>query len=107
MNYNKAIRHYWQQPYGYREVRLLAGVSILDKYKYRHQSTEKQCAICMECQQTQPCQKEIPYEMPHKPWEVFDANIFAVKNNTLLCIIDYYSKFPVVKRRQMAFWLTM
>ena len=29
---------------------------------------------------------------------VVDANIFNVENNTLLCIVDYYSKFPVIMK---------
>ena len=36
--------------------------------------------------------------MPYKPWEVVGADIFSVKNNILLCIVYYYSKFPVVKK---------
>ena len=36
--------------------------------------------------------------MLHKPWEVVGADIFTVKNITLLYIIDYYSKFPVIKK---------
>ena len=26
------------------------------------------------------------------------ANIFPIKNNILVCIVDHYSKFPVVKK---------
>ena len=36
--------------------------------------------------------------MPHKPWEVDGTDIFTIKKNALLCIVDYYSKFPVVKK---------
>ena len=36
--------------------------------------------------------------MPHRPCKVFGADIFTTKNNTSLCIIDYYSKFSVVKK---------
>ena len=32
------------------------------------------------------------------PWNVVGADIFTIKNNTSKCIIDYYSKFPVVKK---------
>ena len=30
--------------------------------------------------------------------EMVVAYIFRINNNTLLCIVDYYSKFPVMKR---------
>ena len=36
--------------------------------------------------------------MPYKSWEVAGAVIFTIKNNTLLSIVDYYNKFPVVKK---------
>ena len=36
--------------------------------------------------------------MLHKPWEVVGVDIFTTKTNKLLCIGDYYRKFPVVKK---------
>ena len=45
----------------------------------------------MQYQQTQPHGKIMPYDMSHKPWEVVGADIFIIKNNTLLGIVDYYS----------------
>ena len=36
--------------------------------------------------------------MLYNPWEVVSADIFSITNDTLLCIVDYYSKFPVVKK---------
>ena len=36
--------------------------------------------------------------MPHKPWELVDANTFTIKSNTSLCILYYYSKFPVLRK---------
>ena len=47
-------------------------------------NTVKQCPTCMECQQTQPHENFFPYEMMHKSWEVVGANIFTIRNNTLL-----------------------
>ena len=40
----------------------------------------------------------IPYELLCKFWEVVGADIFMMNNKTILCIVDYYSKFPVVKK---------
>ena len=37
------------------------------------------------------------HEIPAKPWEVVGTSIFMVNIETLLCIVDYYSKFPAVK----------
>ena len=61
-------------------------------------NTVKQCATGMEYPEIKLCEKIIPYEMPHKPWDMVGANIFTIKNNTLLCIVDYHSKFPVVMK---------
>ena len=33
-----------------------------------------------------------------KPWELVGADIIFVKTKTKLCIVDYYSKFPIVKK---------
>ena len=33
-----------------------------------------------------------------KPWEVVGADIFMLNNKTLLYIVDYYRKFPIVKK---------
>ena len=62
------------------------------------ENTVKQCGTCLEYQETQPHEKTILYELPHKPSEVVGADIFSVNNNTLLCVVDYYSKFPIVER---------
>ena len=33
-----------------------------------------------------------------RPWEVIGTDIFHLKNKHYLCIVDYNSKFPVIKR---------
>ena len=48
----------------------------------------KQCATCLDYQQTQP------HEKNSANWEVVDADILSIHNNMLFCIVDYYSKFP-------------
>ena len=42
--------------------------------------------------------KQCPNELPTKLWEIVCADIFLMNNKTLLCIVDYYSKFPFSKR---------
>ena len=60
--------------------------------------TIKWCATCLEYQHTQPLEKTIQYKVPCKLWKVVGADIFSIKNKTLLCIVDYYSKFPLVRK---------
>ena len=45
----------------------------------------------------QPHEKTILYKMLLIPCNMVDADIFTFKNNTFLCIVDYYTKFHVLK----------
>ena len=58
----------------------------------------KQCATCLEFQQTQPKEKITHHHIPLRPWEVVSADVFHLKHKHYLCIVDYNRKFPVVKR---------
>ena len=60
----------------------------------------KNCTMCLEFQQTHPKEKIIHHNIPLRPWEVLGADIFQFNNKNYLCIIDYHSKFPVVKRME-------
>ena len=43
-------------------------------------------------------EKALLYEVPCRPWEVFGADVFMINNITLLCIVDYHCKLPMVKK---------
>ena len=58
----------------------------------------KHCATCPEFQQMQPKEKIIHHDIPLWPWEVVGADVFHLKNKHYLCIVDYNSKFSVIKR---------
>ena len=75
---------------GIEKMGLLANESVyLINMSKNIENTVKQCVIYMGYQQTQPCEKIIPYKMPHKPWEMVSADIFTIKNNALFYIVDY------------------
>ena len=43
--------------------------------------------------------KEIIYhDIPLHPWEVISMDVFHFNNKNYLCIIDYNSNFPVIKK---------
>ena len=46
----------------------------------------------------QPQERIIHHDIPLQPWEVVEADMFYCNNKNYLCIIDYNSKFPIVKR---------
>ena len=58
------------------------------------------CYICLDFQQTQPKEKIIHHEIPAKPWEIFGADMFTLHNRNYLCIVDYYRKFPGIKKTE-------
>ena len=60
----------------------------------------KQCATCLEFQQTQPKEKTIHHEVPLRPWEAVEADVFHFNNINYLCVVDYNSKFPIVRKLQ-------
>ena len=57
----------------------------------------KSCSTCLQFQQTQPSEKIIHHDIPEKPLEVIAADMFTLNNKSYLCIVDYHSKFPIVK----------
>ena len=58
----------------------------------------KHCSACLYYQKMQPKEKTIPLKVLVKPWEVVGTDIFMVNNKNVLCIVDYYSKFLVMKK---------
>ena len=60
----------------------------------------KGCNTWLEFQQIQPKEKTIHHDIPLRPWKVLGADIFHINNENYLCVIDYHSKFPVIKRME-------
>ena len=58
----------------------------------------KNCSTFLRFQQTQPKEQIIHPKIPRKPWEVVGADMSTLHNKNYLCILDYHSKFPVIKR---------
>ena len=56
------------------------------------------CSTFLHFQQTKPREKIIHQDIPGKPLEVIGADIFTFNNKYYLCIVDYHSKFAIVKR---------
>ena len=60
----------------------------------------KSCNTCLEFWQTQLKEKIIHHGIPLRPWEVLGVDVFHLNNKNYLCVIDYHSKFPVIKRME-------
>ena len=57
----------------------------------------KNCSTHLHFQQTQSKEKIIHHEIAVKSWEIVGADIFTLQNRNYLHIVDYHSKFPVIK----------
>ena len=59
------------------------------------EQTVKQYSTCLKYQHTHQCEAILHYDIPCKGVVVVD--VFMIYKKNILCIVDYYSKFPVVK----------
>ena len=57
----------------------------------------KSCRTSLKFHQMQPKEKIIHHDILLKPWEVLGADIFLLNNKNYLCVVDYHSKFLVIK----------
>ena len=58
----------------------------------------KNCTTCLIFKQTQPKEKIIHHDIPIRPWDMVGVDIFNINNNNYFCIIDYHSKFSIIKK---------
>ena len=56
------------------------------------------CTTCLTFQQMQPKEKIIHFDIPIRPWDVVGTDMFHINNENYLHILNYNSKFPVVKK---------
>ena len=40
----------------------------------------------------------IQHDIPARPWEVIGTDLFTLNNKYYLCIVDYHSKLPIIKK---------
>ena len=57
----------------------------------------KDCDICNKYQAEQSKLPAMQPDLPTRPWEKLGTDIFQFKENKYLMIVDYYSRFPVIR----------
>ena len=57
----------------------------------------KDCDICNKYQVEQPKLPVMQPDLPTRPWEKLGTDIFEFEGNKYLMIVDYYSRFPVIR----------
>ena len=58
------------------------------------------CSTCPEFQKMQPKKRLINNEIPGRPYEVVGTNMFSLYNKNDHCVIDYDSKFPILRNME-------
>ena len=76
-------------------------IYILDRHKCWHWIPYKNCSRCLDFQQMQLKEKLIQHEFPERPWEVVGTEMFSLCNKNDFITVDYYSKFPVIKKMKV------
>ena len=57
----------------------------------------KNCQTCQEMLPTKPANTLIPHPIPSSAWYTLGADVFYLSKKIYLCLIDYFSKFPVIQ----------
>ena len=57
----------------------------------------KDCELCNKYQQAQPRLPAMQPDLPTRPWEKLGSDIFQFNGANYLIIVDYYSRFPVIR----------
>ena len=76
-----------------KKTRMLARELICWSYEYKKENYN----IYLEFQQTQPKEQLLPHKVPGKLWQVIGADIFHTEDKNFLCIIDSFSKYPMIR----------
>lgn len=93
----------------------------LDQIHYAHQGAEKcklrakgsvfwaginkdieemvrQCPPCQRHQAEQTKEPLMPHDVPRKAWDTLGSDLFWWNSSHYLLIVDYYSKFPIIRK---------
>ena len=57
----------------------------------------KSCTACSELLPTRPANPVIPHPIPTSAWYALGADILYLDKKIYLCVLDYCSKFQIVK----------
>ena len=62
------------------------------------ETLHKQCSICATYAKSQPRETVQSHPVPDFPWDSLASDIFHLNNMDYLLIVDYYSRFPVLRK---------
>ena len=75
-------------------------IYLFGQHEWLYWKCHKNNTTCLTSQQTQSKDKMIHHDIPVRPWDVIGADMFTLNNKHYLCIVDYHSKFPIIKKAE-------
>ena len=69
--------------------------SRIKKYMLKHYQSCKTCIKYSKSQRSEPLQSR---PTPEVPWHTVATDLFKTKNSKYLLIVDYYSRFPILRK---------
>jgi len=61
------------------------------------------CGTCQEYHRSQPAETLITSELPTRPWQILGTDLFQYGTDRYLIIVDYYSKFPFLRKMSISY----
>ena len=84
---------------GQQKTKLLARGCVF--WNNINKDIDRMVQSCTRCQENQPAQTSEPlqpHDIPTKPWNTVATDLFEFKGKQWLIVVDYYSKYPVVRQ---------
>ena len=93
------LLHLHAHHYGLTKTLMLAQSSIYWPCMKNDITTMiSQCEPCQKTGPNKPREAACPFPVPATPWSVLGADVFFFDGKPYLALVDYTSKFPVVKK---------
>ena len=84
---------------GVEKCKLRAKISVFwDGINKDIEEVVQRCDVCQTHQRSTPKETLMPHELPTRPWQVLGTDLFHFNNAEYLIVVDYYSKFPLIRK---------
>ena len=84
---------------GVEKCKLRAKISVFwDGINKDIEEVIQRCDVCQTHQRSTPKETLMPHELPTRPWQVLGTDLFHFNNAEYLIVVDYYSKFPLIRK---------
>ena len=96
---NRCLQTIHEGHFGIEKMQLRARESVFwPKITADILQTAQGCQVCQTFSRSQQRETLMPHEVPQGPWEKLGVDLFEFGSSTYLMIVDYYSRFPIIRR---------